>query len=245
VTDQRPSAVDRTEFIDSLNDGLEINPARTALVTIDVHRGHLDPEIATLPATAELAAQVTAANGRICKWARSENIPIVHMLYTQRLLRGTSEMMSNPFFKAADESAARFIPDRESTLARHNVVGSPQAQLMPDLGPEPGDVIVDAKHRHSCYAGTDLEMTLRTLDVDTVLLTGINTNTCVLMASFETCQRDFAAVVVEDCVGSTYGDDLHYFALQNIARCIGWVLTSDEVMEKARSFAGAEPVAVR
>jgi len=29
-----------------------------------------------------------------------------------------------------------------------------------------------------------------------------------------------------------YGDDLHVFGLQNVARCIGWVLTNNEVCEK-------------
>jgi hypothetical protein len=40
-----------------------------------------------------------------------------------------------------------------------------------------------------------------------------------------------------------YGQDLHVFALQNIARCIGWVLTVDEFAEKLRAGARSELVA--
>ena len=39
-------------------------------------------------------------------------------------------------------------------------------------------------------------------------------------------------IVVDSTVGSMYGDDLHQFGLQNIARCIGWVLTEDEFYAK-------------
>jgi ureidoacrylate peracid hydrolase len=70
------------------------------------------------------------------------------------------------------------------------------------------------------------------LDVDTLLLMGINTNTCVQCAAFESMNRGFRVVVLEDCVASMYGEDLHQAALQNIARCLGWVLTSEQVLDK-------------
>ena len=40
------------------------------------------------------------------------------------------------------------------------------------------------------------------------------------------------AVVIADCVASAYGQDLHDFALANIARRLGWVLTLDELERK-------------
>jgi nicotinamidase-related amidase len=68
--------------------------------------------------------------------------------------------------------------------------------------------------------------------VESVLLIGINTNTCVQCAAFEAFNRDYAAIVVSDCVHSMYGADLHDFALENVARCFGWALSTDEVLEK-------------
>jgi nicotinamidase-related amidase len=82
--------------------------------------------------------------------------------------------------------------------------------------------------------GTDLEHLLRTLGVETVVLIGINTNTCDLCASFETVNRGFKLVVISDCVASSYGHDLHVFALQNISRCLGWVLTIPEFEQKLK-----------
>jgi nicotinamidase-related amidase len=93
---------------------------------------------------------------------------------------------------------------------------------------------VNNKKRLNCFTNTDLEHLLRILGVKTIVLTGINTNTCVLNTAFSALDRDFAVVVISDCVASMYGEDLHVFALQNIARCIGWVLSVDEFLVKVQ-----------
>jgi nicotinamidase-related amidase len=90
----------------------------------------------------------------------------------------------------------------------------------------------------SSWLGTELESWLQILDVDTVLLIGINTNTCVQCAAFEAFNRDYKTIVVSDCVHSMYGADLHDFGLENVARCIGWVLSTDEVLEKLGTGVG-------
>jgi biuret amidohydrolase len=116
---------------------------------------------------------------------------------------------------------------------------------MPELGPLPTDYVITSKHRLSSFLDTDLESWLRAKGVETLLLIGVNTNTCVLCAAFEAFNRDYAAVVVRDCVHSMYGDDLHELGLENVARCIGWVLSVDDVVDKLRAAgAGLEaPVA--
>jgi nicotinamidase-related amidase len=123
-------------------------------------------------------------------------------------------------------------PDRPSTIAGHSVEGSIQTELMPELGPAPGDVVIATKRRLSIFIGTDLELTLRRLGVETVLLAGINTKTCVQAAAFEAHHRDLRVVVVSECVHSMYRDDLHHRGLQNVARCLGSVLSVDEIAGK-------------
>ena len=95
-----------------------------------------------------------------------------------------------------------------------------------------GDYVIDNKKRLDCFIGTDLDILLKSLHVRTVCFMGINTNTCVLNTSFTAFNLNYGVVVLSDCVASMYGDDLHVFGLQNIARCIGWVLTNNEVCEK-------------
>jgi len=235
--------VDRSDFMALMNSRLELEPRRTAVVTVDCHRGHLDPAVATMPVAADAAARVVENTARLCDLARSEGMHVVHVILTWRVMPdGTPEPWCNPWWRAVDDANQMLTPELESTISRHNVEGSVQCELMPELGPAPGDVVIATKRRLSCYVGTDLELTLRELGIDTVLLVGINTNTCVQAAAFESHHRDFRVVVVSDCVHSMYGDDLHHWGLQNVARCFGWVLSVDEIAEKARQARAVAPV---
>jgi nicotinamidase-related amidase len=222
----------RLELRARLNDALEIDPRRAAVLAIDTHRGHLDPEVATMPVHAEIAASVVGASARLLEATRAVGIPTVFVLMHNRRLRGASEFLRNPFWRAVEDLRERLTPELPSTIERHNLVGSVQTEVMPTLGPAEEDVVVTSKHRLSSFLGTDLEPTLRALDVDTLLLIGINTNTCVQCAAFEAFNRDYKVIVVSDCVDSMYGADLHELGLENVARALGWVLSVDEVVEK-------------
>jgi len=139
----------------------------------------------------------------------------------------------------------RWIPGKKSVLDQHNIEGSILTEVIPSLYNKETDYIIDNKKRLNCFTNTDLEHLLRILGVKTVVLTGINTNTCVLNTAFSALDRDFAVVVISDCVASMYGEDLHVFGLQNIARCIGWVLTVDEFEEKLKAGVAREPAGAR
>lgn len=242
MNQQPPAVVDRTEMLRVLNQQLEIDPRRTAVITIDCHRGHLDPEVATMPVAPAVAASVVASTARLVRLARAAGMPVIHVILQNRLFPdGTSEPMHNPFWAAVEAANQMLTPERESTISRHNLVGSVQTQLMPQLGPEPGDFVLNTKRRLSIYRDTDLDLTLQQLGIDTVVLAGINTNTCVQCATFESLNRDLKTIVVADCVHSMYGDDLHFFGLQNIARCLGWVLTVDEVAAKVEAARATAP----
>jgi len=102
-----------------------------------------------------------------------------------------------------------------------------------------GDYVINNKKRLDCFYGTDLRQLLDTLGVKNVVLMGINTNTCVLNTAFTAFNFDYRVVVLSDCVASMYGDDLHALGLQNVARCLGWVVTNEQLFEKIRASAPA------
>ena len=225
-----------------LNQRLKLDPAKTAVLAIDTHRGHLDPEIATMPVAADIAADVVQASARLIEHTRAAGIPTAYLVMHNRVVNGRSEYLRNPFWAAVEDVRASLTPDLPSTISGHNLVASPQTEVMPELAPGPGDVVITAKHRLSSFLDTDLDSWLRALGTETLLLIGINTNTCVQCAAFEAMNRDYAAVVVSDCVNSMYGQDLHDFSLENVARCFGWVLTVDEVIGKLAPVAGGVAV---
>ncbi len=231
--------VDRSDLVSELNSQLTIDAKRTAVVTVDMHRGHLDPEVATLGAKKEDCERVISNSEDLLAFARTKGMPVVHVVLTIRRIHdreSESERSVCPFAMATGRAKASLTPGRPSDRIRHNLEGSLGTQIMPSLFSE-RDYVVTSKKRLSCFYGTDLEVLLRALQVDTLVIIGINTNTCVLNTTFDTFNRDMKAVVISDCVASMYGDDLHVFGLENIRRCLGWVLTLDEFKKKVEGRA--------
>jgi nicotinamidase-related amidase len=227
--------VDRFSLTTGLYRQLSLRAEETAIVTIDMHRGHLDMDVATMPTKPEDAERVIANAREALDFARKARIPVIHVVLVYRRLPGIgSEGMRSHFWKALHAAQAetdRLTPGRKSTVREHNIEGSPGTQIIPELYRE-GDYVIDNKKRLDCFYGTDLRQLLDRLGVKSVLLMGINTNTCVLNTAFTAFNFDYRVVVLSDCVASMYGDDLHVLGLQNVARCLGWVITNEQFFDK-------------
>jgi nicotinamidase-related amidase len=200
-----------------------VDEVRAAVVAIDLHRGHLDPEVATMPVIPGTEERIIDANRRFFDMCRDEGIPIVHQLTSYR---DVDEIRSNPFWRtrADDPDATR------KNVERHNIQGLPGCEIIPELLDTERDWVVDTKKRYDCFVGTDLDFVLRTRGINTVLLTGINTNSCVLATATSANVRDYAVFVVEDCVDTMDGPEIHEAALACVRAAFGWVMTSDEVI---------------
>ncbi len=202
---------------------MNLDPRRTALLAIDMHRGHLDPAVATLPLPAERCPGVIARARALFVSLRAIGVPIVHVV---TVFRDPQETLANPFWNAITEDATK----KRSGNKRHNVVGMPGTEIMPELV-EASDYVVDTKKRYSPFLHTDLEFLLsRRLEADTVILAGINTTSCVLCASFEATNRDYRVVIAADACDSMDGEEAHAFALKLMANVTGWVMTNDEIL---------------
>ncbi len=201
-----------------------VDHPKAAVIAIDLHRGHLDMDVATMPTSPQIAKQVIVANKRLFDWARSKNIPIIHLL-TQ--YRDEAEIICNPFWRtrAEDPKATR------KNVLRHNIAGMPGVTIMPELYDRTRDLVVDTKKRYDCFIGTDLEFTLRAHGINTLLVTGVNTNSCVLATVTAANVRDFAVIVVKDCVETMDGPELHDAGLLCIKTAFGLVIDTGEIQQ--------------
>jgi len=229
--------VDRGSLLKGLYQQLSLKTQDSAIITIDMHRGHLDMDVATMPTKPEDAERVIRNAKQVLDFARQSKIPVIHVVLVYRRIPGIgSEGMVSHFWKAmhaAQSETDRLTPGRKSTVREHNVEGSPGTQIIPELYRQ-GDYVIDNKKRLDCFYGTDLRTLLDTLGVKSVVLMGINTNTCVLNTAFTAFNFDYRVVVLSDCVASMYGDDLHVLGLQNISRCLGWVITNEQFFDKIK-----------
>jgi biuret amidohydrolase len=201
---------------------LPVDVRKTALVTIDLHRGHLDPSVATMPLPAEAAARVTDANRTLITGARARGIPVIHVVTSYH---DVVEISSNPWWEqVAGTDATR------SNVLNHQLPGSPGLQVMPQLLDTEYDVVVYNKKRYDAFMATELDQVLRARGIDALLLTGVNTNSCVLATTVAANARDYATIVVEDCV-DTMDRSLHESALALIRQAFGWTATTGEILE--------------
>ncbi len=90
-----------------------------------------------------------------------------------------------------------------------------ETDFHPKLMPIDGEFTI-IKRRYSCFFGTDLEILLKGLKVDRLILMGAMTNVCVHYTAMDAHQRDYKFHVIEDCcVGSDW--DAHHAALNAMA----------------------------
>lgn len=202
---------------------IRIDPKRTAAVAIDMHRGHLDPAVATLPLPAERCGPVIDRASRLFNALRERNVPIVHVVSEYR---DADELMSNPFWKAIHDDPTK----ARRNSSRHNIAGGPGTQIIPELY-DGRDIVVRNKKRYSSFHTTDLDFVLESrLQVDTVILAGINTTSCVLCAAFEATNRDYRVIIASDAVDSMDGEEMHRFALKLMSSTCGWPLSNTEIL---------------
>ncbi|MFQ5762790.1 MAG: cysteine hydrolase family protein [Candidatus Bathyarchaeia archaeon] len=97
-------------------------------------------------------------------------------------------------------SDAHLPTDWELKLwGEHSMKGTPGAQIISELQPSPTDFILE-KRTYSAFHETGLDSLLRSLKVDTVVITGLHTNICDRHTAADAFFRGYSIVIPEDCV---------------------------------------------
>jgi maleamate amidohydrolase len=152
---------------------------RPALVLIDLMRAYFEPGAAFYLGS---DACLTAA-ARLLGAARQAAIPVffTRVEYDRDGING-----------------GLFV--RKIPALRRLVAGDQLAEIMPTVAPQAGEVVV-VKQYASAFFGTSLAATLRVLDVDTLIITGVSTSGCVRATAVDALQHGFVPVVVREAVG--------------------------------------------
>ena len=117
---------------------------------------------------------------------------------------------------------------------RKMIEGEPLAEIVPELPPDPDDVIL-IKQYASSFFGTSLATMLTARGIDTLIITGCSTSGCVRATALDAMQYGFRPIVPRECVGDRH-EGPHEANLFDINAKYGDVVSRDDVIDRLRSL---------
>ncbi|MEO3862535.1 isochorismatase family cysteine hydrolase [Acrocarpospora sp. B8E8] len=197
-------------------------PDRTAVVSIDMHQGHLS-DSPLCPCPAPRGRDIVAGIDAFHREARAAGIPIIHVRSELRS-SGVDDVRGIP--SAWRTTFPEFVGDIPNA-AEHALAGSPWTAFATEI--DPRDEIVTGKKRLSAFYPTDLDFLLRQMGVTAVALDGIMADCCVLNTAFDASNLGYRVIVARDLVRGT-DERLERAALSMMSLHMALVMDADDIL---------------
>ena len=176
-----------------------LEPAQAALVIIDMQRDFVEPggfgeslgnDVSLLQAIIPACQRVLAAwraQGGLVVHTREAHAPDLSDCPPAKRNRG------NPTLRIGDVGP----------MGRVLVAGEPGNQIIPELAPVDGEIVIDKPGKGAFYA-TGLHEMLQERGIRQLLFMGVTTEVCVQTSMREANDRGYEALLLEDCTESYF-----------------------------------------
>lgn len=146
---------------------------------------------------------------------RSANLPVFHLPCSHRPDFG--DIKRNSLISAM------------SLKSRGMIEGSPEAGYMPGLEPRPEDFVSKRSSGIFAFLGTDLDLRLRRMGVDTVVATGVSTNLGIPGIVMAGVDFGYNVIVAEDCIAGS-DPEVHDIIVREQLRLLATIASKDEIV---------------
>ena len=206
---------------------IAVDPARTAVIIIDMQRDFLEPggfgeslgNDVSLLATAIKPCQALLAG------ARRHGMLVIHTREGHR-----PDMSGAPPAKV-NRGAPSLRIGAPGPMGRILIRGEPGHDIVALLYPKPGEPVIDKPGKGAFYA-TDLHSILQHRGIENLIVCGVTTEVCVHTTVREGNDRGYRCIVPGDCCAS-YIPEFHEVALRMVKAqggIFGWVSDSAKVL---------------
>jgi nicotinamidase-related amidase len=202
--------------------------AKTAVIVIDMQRDFVEPggfgetlgnDVTRLQAIIPMVATLIAG-------ARAAGVPVIHTRECHR-----PDLSDLPPAKR-DRGNPRLRIGDAGPMGRILIAGEPGADIVPELYPLPGEVVIDKPGKGAFYA-TDLSDHLARMGVTTLIFAGVTTEVCVQTTMREANDRGFECLLAEDATES-YFPEFKAAAIAMIraqGAIVGWTARTAAIVE--------------
>jgi biuret amidohydrolase len=191
-------------------------PEHTAIVTQECQGAVIGPN-AGLAALAEEARRVALPNiTRLLPAARAAGVRVVHCLVQRR-----------PDGLGSNHNAKIFAIGRGELDI---VPGTSGAAVLPELGPEPTDLVLSRWHGVGPMGGTDLDAVLRNLEVSTIVVVGVSLNIAIPNVVMDAVNAAYRVILPKDAVAgipAEYGAAM----IANTLSLLATITTTDDLLQ--------------
>jgi nicotinamidase-related amidase len=200
---------------------------RAALVVIDMQRDFIEPGGfgASLGNDVSLLSAIVPACRRVLDAWRAAGGLVVHTREAHR-----ADLSDCPPSKRNRGNPALRIGD-PGPMGRILVSGEPGAEIVPELAPRPGEIVLDKPGKGAFYA-TPLHELLQQAGVTQLVFMGVTTEVCVQTSMREANDRGYDSLLLEDCTES-YFPRFKAAAVEMMraqGAIVGWTATSAQLI---------------